>query len=100
MGEVRGPAGDRCKAESHASDDALLHERPKPPAAEAAVEPLRPFANVPPLPPDLNKAFEAMRRAILRHKISGWRKISCDDVLETLNVLKHLALEPVEDSRD
>ena len=100
LGEVRGAAAtgrDARKAGVHASDDALLHERPKSAAAGAAVEPLRPFAHVPPLPPDLNKAFEAMRRAIVRHKTSGWKKTSEEDVLEVLNVLKQLVLTPTAD---
>jgi len=61
-----------------------------------AVEPLRPFEDLPTLPPDLNEAFEGFKLAILHHKVSGWREISCDDVLSTLNALKQLALAPAD----
>lgn len=62
------------------------------------LEPFRPFENFAPLPPDLNKAFEAFKTAILRHKRVGWRKISLGDLVIVLDALKQLALAPAEDS--
>ncbi len=59
-----------------------------------AAEPLRPFESLPPLPPDLNEAFDLMRLAILNHKVSGWREISRADVLAALESLKQLAVAP------
>ena len=100
MGEVRRAAGapsDRSRSESPASDDALLYERPKSPSAQPAVEPFQPFEHVPPLPPDLDDAYRAMRQAILRHKVAGWREITCNEVVEALDALKQLAWAPMED---
>ncbi|MHC4177404.1 MAG: hypothetical protein ACYSWU_07855 [Planctomycetota bacterium] len=68
-----------------------------PPSGSPAVEPFHPFENFAPLPPDLNKAYEAFRRAISRHKRAGWRRISLGDVLVVLDALKQLAMEPAED---
>ena len=68
-----------------------------PPAAEATIpEPVRPFENLPELPADLRDAFEAFKLAILNHKLSGWREISCDHVLSVLDALKQLALAPAD----
>ena len=61
-----------------------------------AAPPLRPFESLPPLPPDLNEAFDLFRLAILNHKVSGWREISRNDVLSVLESLKQLALAPAE----
>ncbi len=60
-------------------------------------EPLRPFENLPGLPSDLNEAFEAFKLAVLHHRLSGWRDVSVDDVLATLDALKALALAPADD---
>jgi hypothetical protein len=65
------------------------------PADEGAMaEPVRPFENLPPLPDDLAEAVEALKLAIVRHKLSGWREVRCDDVLAVLGALKQLALAP------
>ena len=58
--------------------------------------PLRPFEALPPLPSDLNEAFELMKLAILGHKVSGWREIARDDVLAVLESLRQLVLAPAE----
>jgi hypothetical protein len=66
-------------------------------AADAPAAPLlRPFESLPPLPPDLNEAFELMKLAILNHKVSGWREIARDDVLAVLESLRQLALAAAE----
>lgn len=54
-------------------------------------DPARPFENLPELPADLGEAFEAFKLAILRHKLAGWREISRDDLLSSLDALKQLA---------
>lgn len=61
-----------------------------------ADEPIRPFAMLAELPADLADAFEAFKLAILRHKLSGWSEIACDDVLSVLDGLKQLAVAPSE----
>ena len=44
------------------------------------------------LPEDVMDAFEAFKLAILRHKADGWKEVSVDDVVQTLDALKELAL--------
>lgn len=64
-------------------------------AAEApAAEPFRPFENLSALPEDLAEALQAFKLAIVKHKLSGWEAISCDQVLASLDALKQLALAP------
>jgi hypothetical protein len=55
---------------------------------------VRPFEDLAELPGDVAEAFEAFKLAILRHKVDGWRQISCLDILTTLDSLKELALAP------
>jgi len=55
---------------------------------------VRPFENLPALPEDLAEAFEAMKLAIVHHRLCGWQEISCRDVLAALDALKQLALAP------
>ncbi len=66
-------------------------------AADEAIPLVRPFANLAELPDDLADAFEAFKLAILRHKAEGWRQISLNDVLGTLESLKELAWAPSVD---
>jgi len=75
-------------AESEASDL---------PLDQPAVEPIRPFENLPELPPDFSEAFELFKLAILNHKLSQWREISLGDVVAALESLKQLALAPADD---
>jgi hypothetical protein len=65
-------------------------------SATSSVEPVRPFANLPPLPADVNDAFEAYKLCILRHKLAGWQEISRDDLLSSLDALRQLVLAPTE----
>ncbi|MHB9047263.1 MAG: hypothetical protein ACYC35_15100 [Pirellulales bacterium] len=62
--------------------------------ARAGEEPVRPFADLPRLPEDVNEAFEAYKLAILRHKLADWQEISRDDLLASLEALKRLAMAP------
>ena len=91
LGMVQDPDAELAEpAGAVASDDSA-------PAAEVtAAEPVRPFEDLPPLPDDLNEAFEAFKLAILHHKLSGWQEIPVQDVLATLDALKQLALAPTE----
>jgi hypothetical protein len=66
-------------------------------SGETAIGPFRPFEDMPDLPDDLAEAVETLKLAIVNHKLSGWRDVSCDDVLAVLNALKQLALAPAED---
>lgn len=59
-----------------------------------AGETVRPFEDITDLPEDLLNAFDALKIAIISHKLSGWRDISCDDILAALNAMKQLALAP------
>lgn len=82
------PGYDRSQFnDEHASDE---HE------SVPANEPIRPFANLPPLPADVNDAFEAYKLCILRHKIGEWQEISREDMLTSLEALKQLVLAPAE----
>ncbi|MEX0866668.1 MAG: hypothetical protein WD030_04870 [Pirellulales bacterium] len=62
--------------------------------ADAAVakKQVRPFADLAALPEDLAEAFESFKLAILHHKLDGWRDVSRDDLVATLEALKELAL--------
>ena len=57
---------------------------------------VRPFAALPPLPADVNDAFEAYKLCILRHKLAGWQEISRDDLVASLDALVQLALAPAD----
>jgi hypothetical protein len=57
-----------------------------------AAEPVRPFAHLASLPADVSDAFEAMKLAIVKHRLAGWVEIAQDDMLAALNALRALAL--------
>jgi len=78
---------DEARGEASSSYDSRQTE-------EAA--PVRPFAALPPLPPDVNDAFEAYKLCILRHKLAGWEEISRDDLVFSLEALVQLALAPAD----
>lgn len=58
---------------------------------------VRPFEHLAALPDDLAEAFESFKLALLHHKLAGWRDISRDDVLQSLEALKQLALAPTDE---
>jgi hypothetical protein len=99
FGEVR-EAGDVSDDESEAApfdaDEPRSSDAVMPVADAPVAPPLRPFEALPPLPSDLNDAFELMKLAILNHKVLGWREIARDDVLAVLESLRQLALAPAE----
>jgi len=59
---------------------------------------VRPFEKLAELPDDVTEAFESFKLVILRHKMDGWRDVSRDDVLASLDALKNLALAPSHDT--
>ncbi len=67
----------------------------KHPEDQSAEKP-RPFAQLPPMPPDVNDAFESFKLSILRHKLGGWVEITPREIVDTLNALKQMALAPSE----
>ena len=93
IGELLGVVQD---PEADEPPEAMPFDEPAPAAESAGVEPVRPFEHLSPLPDDLNEAVEALKLAILAHKLAGWREVSCHDVLATLEALKQLALAPAE----
>lgn len=95
--EVQDPEASNEVAEEDASeDDAPFDTEESMPEVARAVEPVRPFENLPTLPPDMADAFESFKLAILQHKISGWQEVACGEVLTALEALKQLALAPAE----
>lgn len=50
----------------------------------------RPFEDLPALPEDVEEAFEAMKIAILNHKLAKWTRISRTEMLKVLDSLKTL----------
>jgi hypothetical protein len=75
------------------SEGAPFDDSPEPIEESDSAEPaapVRPFEDLPPLPEDLNDAFEALKIAILSHKLSEWQEVSRDEVLAHLDALKVL----------
>ena len=66
-------------------------------AAPTAPKP-RPFADLAELPEDVAEAFEAMKLAILNHRLAGWREVRQDDLVGALEALKTLALAPPDEA--
>jgi len=71
------------------SRDEAQEDEQSPPWVTAEV---RPFEGLVDLPPDLHDAFESMKLAILRHKLSQWAEVSADAVIASLAALQQLAL--------
>jgi hypothetical protein len=108
LAEVRDPGGARRETAERWSpaDEAEKSDNESEPAQAVpfdldaadypavAEAPPRPFANLAALPDELAEAFEGFKLAILHHKLAGWRDITRDDVLASLDSLKQLALTP------
>jgi hypothetical protein len=98
LGAVRAP--ENAVEAGNESADVLDDDEPIAAEASLAVsevrEMVRPFASLPPLPADVNDAFEAYKLCILRHKLAGWQEISRDDMVTSLESLVQLALAPVD----
>jgi len=98
-----GEAGERLSGDGemgsgdgeHGADDTPPWDDQESAAREADAErPVASFKDLPQLPDDLDEALEAMKLAILAHKMTGWDEISRDDVLRMLDCLRSLALAP------
>jgi hypothetical protein len=89
-----GGPDDEDAGYDHSQFDAAAGDIPADQSAVSAAGAVRPFADLPPLPADVNDAFEAYKLCILRHKLAGWQEISRDDLLASLDSLKQLALAP------
>lgn len=87
-------AEPRERAEHDDSEAPFDEEMPA--AGKTTVPKHRPFESLSELPDDLADAFEAMKLAILAHKLSNWEDVSRDDVLASLDALKALAVAPSE----
>lgn len=92
-GEESGSGGG-ARAESDSCDASARLRLPPEEDARPTVETPRPFEHLPPLPDDLQEAFELFKLAILRHKLAGWREVSCETVLASLEALGQLARVP------
>lgn len=77
-------------------DGQARDESAVPPEPTEALPPFRPFEDLPQLPDDMADALEAMKLAIVTHKLAGWAEIARDDVLRMLDALKQLALSPTK----
>ncbi len=101
MTSVEAPrdAGDDDADFDHEQfDDVVDNDQPAGEIDEAteAGQPVRPFANLPPLPADVSDAVESFKLCIVRHRLDGWREISRDDMLTSLHALEQLVLAPAE----
>lgn len=86
----------RDSGSEDADDEAPFDESEEAVEVPMAMEPVRPFENLPTLPPDMADAFESFKLAILHHKVSGWTEVACGEVVAVLDALKQLALAPGE----
>ncbi len=94
--EKQGGAG---KVPKHAKEDATesdFMDRTRAKLSADENSPNAPFSGLVPLPIDLQDAFDNFKLAILKHKMSGWRDASRDDVLESLEALKELVVAPAD----
>ncbi len=64
---------------------------------DETVDFVRPFEKLADLPDDVTDVFESFKLLILRHKMNGWKSVSRDDLLASLDALKELALAPSSD---
>ena len=100
LAEVSDPDSDTDGEDSHERSEASTGdgEANEMNAAERSTSApkSRPFEKLGDLPDDLADAFEAMKLAILAHKLTNWEEVSRDDVLASLEALKELTLAPSE----
>ena len=77
------PQGEVSTNGQEASDNSQSHQAP-----------VRPFENLAELPDDVAAAFEGYKLAIINHRMAGWKDISQNDLVASLESLKQLALAP------
>jgi hypothetical protein len=103
LGEVRPeasldgePSGQVSPADQ--SDEPLQSDAAVLPCESSApvAEPIRPFEDLPPLPSDLEEAFESFKLCIVALRVEGWRDFSAGDMLSVLESLKQLVMAPAE----
>jgi hypothetical protein len=97
--EVRGPnlSEEPDFGDADSGPSRPLREMTVPADYASAEAPVRPFADLPPLPDDVADAFEQFKLIILRHKAERWSDIARDDLLACLDSLKQLALAPTSE---
>ncbi len=96
--EVQDPDGGAAAAAAETDDEGpevvpfdepqLVGDQP------GEAPPVQPFAEIPELPADLADPFEALKLAIVQHKLAGWTEISRDELLAALDALRQLAMAP------
>ncbi len=88
---------DDFAADAAGEIDAALHDPTEEgDSYDDGAAPLRPFENLPSLPPDLREAFDGFKLAIVHHRLAGWQEVNLEDVLTTLDALRQLALAPAD----
>jgi len=98
VGEPPLPEGpDFGEEEEATTSDAAGRVSSEDAATGSPVTAVRPFEDLGELPEDVSEAFEAFKLAILRHKADGWRQITLEEMLGSLDALKELALAPSVD---
>lgn len=65
-------------------------------ATATAIDPQRPFEGLPKLPADLDDAFDALKLAILSHRITGWDEVSQETVIRWIDSMRCFALAPAD----
>jgi hypothetical protein len=85
---------DEAEAASEPSDESVAMDSAPQMVAEEPAAPVRPFESLPPLPNDLNEAFELFKLAILAHKVTDWAEFSREDTLAVVESLRQLVLAP------
>ena len=93
--EVRDTGSEPSAAFDEAPfDETASGEFAESSAPAVAVDPQRPFEGLPTLPPDLDEAFEALKLAILSHRMTGWDDVPQDAVLGWLEAMRCFAAAP------
>jgi hypothetical protein len=100
IAEVQGTDSPRAESPDAPPEDSMPADGVPPDLTDAfadeGISPVRPLEHLPPLPADLTDAFDAFKLAIVHHRLTGWREVSCEDVLAALDALRQLALAPLE----
>jgi len=98
LGDVRPEASSDDEPPGDQSDEPLQSDAAVLPSESSAplAEPIRPFEDLPPLPSDLEEAFESFKLCIVARRVDGWRDFSRGDMLSVLESLKQLVMAPAE----
>jgi hypothetical protein len=86
-----GPEREGHEPDALPEPVAVDSAQPAGAAGEPATAAAGLFENLPELPDDLSDAVEALKVAILSHKLSGWQEVPREAVLRALDALKQLA---------